>query len=268
MAPFHTHFRDLAAHETRSVTVRGTPGLPDGEYGFIEFYCDDPGSDCRRVVINVMCSTTGARIWASINYGWESLDFYERWMGDKELARDSQGASLDPFNQQSPYSRTLLETLQSDVPFRYSIRGAAEAALRPVQGKPAKKTLFADSPENKHEAPTIDTGIDSAAITDNRRFTMTCVIPSAAPRCYSTRDSLPVPDSRYPEESGFCARIQPGSNGSIPCGSPRGACSSESRRREDRSRQPWWHTHSSSYRFINLRRIPDVRTSDRYDRRQ
>jgi len=30
---------------------------------------------------------------------------------------------------------------------------------------------------------------------DNRRLTMTCVIPSAAPRCYSTPDSLPVPDS-------------------------------------------------------------------------
>ena len=87
MAPFHTRFRDLAAHETRSVTVRGTPGLPDGEYGFIEFYCDDPGCDCRRVVINVMCSTTGPRIWASINYGWESLYFYERWMGDKTCAR-------------------------------------------------------------------------------------------------------------------------------------------------------------------------------------
>ena len=85
------------------------PGLPDGEYGFIEFYCNDPGCDCRRVVINVVCSTTGAKTWASINYGWESLDFYERWMGDKELARDCQGASLEPFNQQSPYSRTLLE---------------------------------------------------------------------------------------------------------------------------------------------------------------
>lgn len=109
MAPFHTRFRDITAHETRSVTVQGTLGLPDGEYGFIEFYCDDPGCDCRRVVINVVCSTTGPKIWASINYGWESLDFYERWMGDKELARDSQGASLDPFNQQSPYSRALLE---------------------------------------------------------------------------------------------------------------------------------------------------------------
>jgi hypothetical protein len=111
MAPFHTRFRDLAARETRSVTVRGTPGLPDGEYGFIEFYCNDPGCDCRRVVINVVCSTTGPKIWASINFGWESLDFYERWMGDKESAREAQGAMLDPFNQQSPYSQALLELL-------------------------------------------------------------------------------------------------------------------------------------------------------------
>jgi len=27
-----------------------------------------------------------------------------------------------------------------------------------------KETLFVDSPENKHKAPTIDTGIDSVAL--------------------------------------------------------------------------------------------------------
>ncbi len=112
MAPFHVRFPEIAKHETRSVTVRGAPGLPDGEYGFIEFYCNDPGCDCRRVVINVLCSTTGPKIWASINYGWESLAFYERWMGDKETARNAQGATLDPFNQQSPYSQALLKLFE------------------------------------------------------------------------------------------------------------------------------------------------------------
>ncbi len=109
MAPFHTRFPDVAAHETRSVTVQGMPGLPDGEYGFIEHYCDDPGCDCRRVVINVYCSTTDAKIWATINYGWESLEFYERWMGDKKMALECRGATLDLLNRQSPYSQALLE---------------------------------------------------------------------------------------------------------------------------------------------------------------
>ncbi len=112
MAPFHTRFPEIAKHETRSVTVRGAPELPDGEYGFIEFYCNDPGCDCRRVVINVVCSTTGPKVWASINYGWESLEFYEQWMGNKESARGAQGATLDPFNQQSPYSRVFLKLFE------------------------------------------------------------------------------------------------------------------------------------------------------------
>jgi len=29
------------------------PGIPDGEYGFVELYCDEPDCDCRRVVIDI-----------------------------------------------------------------------------------------------------------------------------------------------------------------------------------------------------------------------
>lgn len=109
MVPFYTHFRDLAFKEMRSATVRGMPGLPDGEYGFLELYCDESGCDCRRVVIDVITPTTGPKIWATINYGWESLEFYEQWMRDKETARECYGVTLDPLNPQTEYSDALLQ---------------------------------------------------------------------------------------------------------------------------------------------------------------
>jgi hypothetical protein len=46
MTPFMKRFPQLAASETRSVTVTGRDDLPDGEYGFIEFYCNEPQCDC------------------------------------------------------------------------------------------------------------------------------------------------------------------------------------------------------------------------------
>jgi len=109
MVPFYTRFRDLAFKEMRSATVRQMPNIPDGEYGFLELYCDEPNCDCRRVVIDVVSPATGSKIWATINYGWESVEYYERWMGDKETARECQGARLDPLNPQTKYSPALLQ---------------------------------------------------------------------------------------------------------------------------------------------------------------
>ncbi len=109
MVPFFTRFRDLASKETRSVIVRGMPNLPDGEYDFVEFYCDEPDCDCRRVLIDVITPASGSKIWATINYGWESLEFYEKWMHNKEAARESYGATLDLLNPQTKYSEALLQ---------------------------------------------------------------------------------------------------------------------------------------------------------------
>jgi hypothetical protein len=97
MIPFMERFPDLAARETRSVTVSGRIDIPDGEYGFLESFCDEPGCDCRRVMIVVLRSDTELnKIWASINYGWESVEFYKRWGGSWVTAPNSQGPFLDP----------------------------------------------------------------------------------------------------------------------------------------------------------------------------
>jgi hypothetical protein len=112
MVPFHTLFGDLAFKETRSATVRGRAGIPDGEYGFLEFYCDEVDCDCRRVLIDVVSSTGGSKIWATINYGWASPEFYASWSKIKGDAAELAGASLDPLNPQTEYSPGLLRLFE------------------------------------------------------------------------------------------------------------------------------------------------------------
>ena len=112
MIPFLTQFPDLAVKETRTILVRGMDALPDGEYGLLELYCDEADCDCRRVVIEVLSPPTNSKIWATINYGWESLEFYERWLKSKEDAAGCKGPSLDPLNPQTEYSRALLQLFE------------------------------------------------------------------------------------------------------------------------------------------------------------
>ena len=107
MIQFYSQFPNLAAKETRSITVQSRNDLPAGEYGFIELYCDEADCDCRRVII-IVTSATGPKIWATINYGWEGLQFYEKWLHSKEDAPGCKGPSLDPLNTQTEYAPTLL----------------------------------------------------------------------------------------------------------------------------------------------------------------
>ena len=72
-------------------------------------FCDEPGCDCRRVMVGVLRADTElSKIWATINYGWESLEFYKKWAGSSVTAANSKGPFLDPMNPQTPYSLALL----------------------------------------------------------------------------------------------------------------------------------------------------------------
>jgi hypothetical protein len=115
MVPFHALFHDLALKEMRSASIRGRDDIPDGEYGFLELYCNEAACDCRRVIINVISSTGGRKIWATINYGWESPGFYEKWSGITREVEQFAGAFLDPLNPQTEYSRALLRLFESVV---------------------------------------------------------------------------------------------------------------------------------------------------------
>ena len=49
------------------------------------------------------------KVLAAINYGWESVAFYTRWLhGDRMGAREIKQASLDPLNPQSSFAPTFL----------------------------------------------------------------------------------------------------------------------------------------------------------------
>jgi hypothetical protein len=109
MIPFLERFPELGARETPSVTVAQPSDLPEGEYGFLELYGDELGCDCRRVMIDVLRPETGwSKIWATISYGWESLNFYRQWGGAGSDPIEIKGPYLDPLNPQTKYSSALL----------------------------------------------------------------------------------------------------------------------------------------------------------------
>jgi hypothetical protein len=114
MAPFFSRFPEVAARETRTIKLLAPyAGLPAGEYGLLELYCNEPTCDCRRVLFQVCRADRPNQILATINYGWENEDFYAQWLhGDGESARELVSASLDPLNAQSKLSPALLEVFR------------------------------------------------------------------------------------------------------------------------------------------------------------
>ncbi len=111
MASFFSRFPELAARETRTIWLLAPhAGLLPGDYGFLELYCNEPTCDCRRVLLQVCRADRPNTVLATINYGWESEDFYAQWLhGDHEAARDLVTPSLDPLNPQSDLAPALLD---------------------------------------------------------------------------------------------------------------------------------------------------------------
>jgi len=113
---------ELAMKETRSITLfpRNPYGLPPGNYGLVEQYCNEEGCDCRRVLLNVVSDVTMGSV-AVIAYGWESMDFYAKWFGIKkldikqmdELEKDSvksfKGPCLNLFSSQSKFAPAVMQ---------------------------------------------------------------------------------------------------------------------------------------------------------------
>ena len=107
MEMFHVRYPQLAEQETRTATVVGRDGLPDDEYGFVEYYCADENCDCRRVLFVVKSRRLGKDV-ATINYGWETVQFYKRVFRAPGLAETAAGANLDPLGAQAPFAPALL----------------------------------------------------------------------------------------------------------------------------------------------------------------
>ncbi len=111
MTPFHDRCPEADDGEMLVLHIKESGlSLPPGEYGFFEWYCDDPGCDCRRTVLRVISPQHPGRILATLNYGWESPAFYTEWMhGDTEAGLEITSACLDPINPQSELADALLD---------------------------------------------------------------------------------------------------------------------------------------------------------------
>jgi hypothetical protein len=129
LVPFVRFFPQQAVAETRVLTTRGHPVLPDDEYGLLESYCVEAGCNCRRVMLNVVARRQQA-VLASISHGFDR---------DKAWA----GPFLDPLNPQSRYADVLLglvEQVLADPGYvarleahYYQVKGAVADPTRPAQ---------------------------------------------------------------------------------------------------------------------------------------
>lgn len=132
MIPFHSLLPDLAQREVRCVHVGPASGpspklaLPADEYVYLEFYCDDLGCDCRRVLFQVIAKDQPGKVFASISYGWEKESFYrKRTPWDPDSARGTVRGELDPLNAQSEFAEDFLELFRRSVldePYRLRLR--------------------------------------------------------------------------------------------------------------------------------------------------
>ena len=114
---FHDYFPEIAEKETRSITIMKDSawGLPPANYGLLEMFCDEPGCDCRRVFFYVV-SDRRNDLEAVVAYGWESADFYIKWLreDDPEMIRDLIGPSLNLTSPQSNLAPGILKMV-SDI---------------------------------------------------------------------------------------------------------------------------------------------------------
>ena len=117
--PFYERFQELAATETRSLTILEPNGfnLAADKYTLLELYCNDKKCDCQRVMFDVI-SEKKNKLVAVVAYGWESEAYYYKWFGgsDRSLAslavKEMHGISLNLGSQQSELAPAILEVVR------------------------------------------------------------------------------------------------------------------------------------------------------------
>ena len=181
MSPFISRFPGLGEQETRVATILEDDDLPAGEYAFLELYCDEPGCDCRRVVIQVVERSSRKKIWATMNYGWEKPGYYVKWMGSASLAEEAAGLTLDPLFPQTEYAPALVSALRGD-PRRPCLCGTAEAPLRDVQGIEPPRSSDWESHDRSGRANATQAGAQEVEAAAMRRPDSHAAAPGALPR--------------------------------------------------------------------------------------
>lgn len=149
---------EVAEQETRIIAVYPAPpssppssSLPSANYVFCEMFCDELKCDCRRVMFSVVSSRT-QKTEAVIAYGWETREFYVKWLGydDPMKIEELMGPALNLTSPQSIHASEILDlaeqVLLSDQDYVDRLKRHYKlfrAALEP------HKTRFANSSERK-----------------------------------------------------------------------------------------------------------------------
>ena len=137
-------FPKMAEEQTRSITVfddGSKTGLPAGNYAFCEMFCNEPGCDCRRVFFNVIASFRQGPE-AIIAWGWESRDFYVKWMGfdDPQIIAELMGPCLNIGSPQTesaqPLLRLVRDVLLQDKAYVERVKQHYRLFRAKIDGKP------------------------------------------------------------------------------------------------------------------------------------
>lgn len=95
-------------HQVRTLGLRQSPHLPDGDYTFVDTFCTDASCDCRRTLIQVLHN--GVHV-STIGFGWESPSYYKKWMGvksDDDYMPQMHGATIDMSSPNKVSSQSML----------------------------------------------------------------------------------------------------------------------------------------------------------------
>jgi len=96
---FFEEFPELIETEFRNIFVFDNNNykyIPPGNYAFLELFCPELNCDCRKVIINVI-SADPPKTWTTLNYGWESEEYYKTWWGKSlKYYQPMSGVTFDP----------------------------------------------------------------------------------------------------------------------------------------------------------------------------
>jgi hypothetical protein len=111
-APFHEYCPEMGVSEYRSLHLAPAEDLPGRDFGFMELYCTERHCDCRRVMFWVVTPDRPGKPVATFGYGWESPEFYVKWMDGDSFGARMAGLSMEMLGPQSDLSAALFQACQ------------------------------------------------------------------------------------------------------------------------------------------------------------
>jgi hypothetical protein len=114
---FGAVFPELAARQMLFFWLSPQTRAPITCYSLLEYYCEEPACDCRRVTLDVVSPELPGRIFASIGFGWETSDFYKKWGQARGLLGPCKlrNGVLDPSELNCDWADLLLRHIRRNI---------------------------------------------------------------------------------------------------------------------------------------------------------